>query len=145
LNPFGIARNAHLFDGFTQETTQRLRPSAGVLGDPMLAGRGRTGYTSSDGCFAEGEKPGFMPDLSRFFGIIIRMFFNDHHPAHFHAIYQEHEALIAIESLDVLRGDLPRRALALVLEWAVLHREELRRDWQLAQNGLVPEPIAPLD
>jgi hypothetical protein len=86
-----------------------------------------------------------MPELSRFFGIIIRMFFNDHQPAHFHAIYQDHEALIAIESLDVLRGDLPRRALALVLEWAVLHREELRRDWQLAQSGQVPTPIEPLD
>ena len=86
-----------------------------------------------------------MPELSRFFGIIIRMFFNDHQPAHFHATYQEHEAIIAIESLDVLRGDLPRRALALVLEWAVLHREELRRDWQLAQSGQVPDPIPPLD
>jgi hypothetical protein len=86
-----------------------------------------------------------MPELSRFFGIIIRMFFNDHQPAHFPAIYQDHEAHITIESLDVLRGDLPRRALALVLEWAVLHRKELRRDWQLAQSGQVPEPIAPLD
>jgi len=86
-----------------------------------------------------------MPELSRFFGIVIRMFFNDHEPAHFHAVYQEHEALIRIDTLDVLRGELPRRALALVLEWAVLHRDELRRDWELARSGELPEPIQPLE
>ncbi|HVM82116.1 MAG TPA: DUF4160 domain-containing protein [Stellaceae bacterium] len=50
-----------------------------------------------------------MPEISRFFGIIIRMFYADHEPAHFHAVYGEHEALIAIETLVVLRGSLPRR------------------------------------
>jgi len=58
-----------------------------------------------------------MPELSRFFGIIIRMFYSDHEPAHFHAIYGEYEALIEIETLLVFRGSLPRRALALVFEW----------------------------
>jgi hypothetical protein len=86
-----------------------------------------------------------MPELSRFFGIVIRMFFNDHQPPHFHALYSEHEALIEIDTLAVFRGELPRRALALVLEWATLHREELRRDWELARGGQPPEPIAPLD
>jgi len=86
-----------------------------------------------------------MPELSRFFGIVIRMFFNDHEPAHFHAVYQEHEALVRIDTLDVIRGELPRRALALVLEWAVLHRDELRRDWELARSGKSPEPIQPLE
>jgi hypothetical protein len=86
-----------------------------------------------------------MPELSRFFGIVIRMFFNDHQPPHFHALYGEHEALIEIDTLGVFRGELPRRALALVLEWATLHREELRRDWALARGGQPPEPIAPLD
>jgi hypothetical protein len=86
-----------------------------------------------------------MPELSRFFGIVIRMFFNDHQPAHFHAAYGEHEALIEIETFEVLRGQLPRRALALVLEWATLHREELRRDWVLARSGHTPDPIPPLD
>jgi len=57
-----------------------------------------------------------MPELSRFFGIIIRMFYSDHEPAHFHAIYGEYEALIEIETLMVFRGSLARRALALVLE-----------------------------
>ena len=59
-----------------------------------------------------------MPEICRFFGIIIRMFFNDHEPPHFHAVYGEQEALIEIETLAIYRGYLPRRALALVLEWA---------------------------
>ena len=57
-----------------------------------------------------------MPELSRFFGIIIRMHYNDHDPPHFHAVYVENEALINIDTLAVVRGELPRRALALVLE-----------------------------
>jgi hypothetical protein len=86
-----------------------------------------------------------MPEISRFFGIIIRMFYSDHDPAHFHAFYGEHEALIEIETLSVYRGSLPRRALALVLEWAEAHRLELRQDWQRARAGEVLAPIAPLD
>lgn len=73
------------------------------------------------------------------------MYFNDHAPPHFHAKYQEHEAQVTIESLEVLRGSLPRRALALVLEWAALHRHELRVDWDKARKGLRPDPIEPLD
>ena len=75
-----------------------------------------------------------MPEVSRFFGIIIRMFYSDHEPAHFHAIYGEYEALIEIDTLIVFRGSLPRRAAALVLEWAALHRSELRDDWQRAHS-----------
>ena len=86
-----------------------------------------------------------MPEISRFFGLIIRMFYNDHAPPHFHAEYGDEEAVIAIDTLEVQRGELPRRALALVLEWAALHREELRRDWELARSGQKPVPIAPLD
>jgi len=71
-----------------------------------------------------------MPEVSRFFEIVIRIYFNDHNPAHFHAEYGEHEALLEIDTLAVLRGELPRRALALVLEWAALHRQELRADWK---------------
>ena len=88
---------------------------------------------------------GAMPEISRFFGIVIKMFYNDHLPAHFHAEYGEHEALIEIGTLAVYRGDLPRRALALVLEWAALHRAQLERDWELARTGQTPERIAPLD
>ncbi len=86
-----------------------------------------------------------MPELSRFFGIIIRMFYSDHEPAHFHAIYGEYEALIEIETLMVFRGSLPRRALALLLEWAALHRAELREDWQRARAGETLNEIEPLD
>jgi hypothetical protein len=66
-----------------------------------------------------------MPEVTRFFGIVIRMHSRDHSPAHFHAEYGEYEALVEIETLSILRGVLPRRAMALVLEWAALHRQEL--------------------
>jgi hypothetical protein len=86
-----------------------------------------------------------MPELSRFFGIIIRMFYSDHEPAHFHAIYGEYEALIEIDTLAVFRGSLPRRAFSLVLEWAALHRNELRDDWRRARAGEMLNEIEPLD
>ncbi len=86
-----------------------------------------------------------MPEVSRFFGIVIRIFFNDHDPPHFHAVYGEYEALIEIESLAIYRGGLPGRALALVQEWAAIHREELRKDWELARSGRSLDPIAPLE
>ena len=66
-----------------------------------------------------------MPTISMFFGIAIRMYFDEHPPPHFHAYYAGEEAVIAIETLEVKEGGLPRRALALVLEWALEHREEL--------------------
>jgi len=86
-----------------------------------------------------------MPEISRFFGIVIRMFTNDHDPPHFHAIYGEHEVLVALEPPRVLRGEFPRRATALVLEWAELHLDELRYDWTLARTGQPPRSIAPLE
>lgn len=75
-----------------------------------------------------------MPRVSEFFGIVIYMYFNDHNPPHFHAEYGEHEAIYEIDTLDVTRGSLPRRAHALVLEWATLHRSELRDDWERAST-----------
>lgn len=89
-----------------------------------------------------GEK---VPEISRFFGIVIRMFYNDHMPAHFHAEYAGSEILIEIESLEVYRGELPRRALALILEWAVLHRQALRENWRMARGGVAPGDIPPLE
>lgn len=86
-----------------------------------------------------------MPELSRFFGIIIRMFYSDHEPAHFHAIYGEYEALIEIDTLLMFRGSLPRRAVALVLEWAALHRDELHEDWRRARAGEKLTEIEPLE
>ena len=82
--------------------------------------------------------------ISRFFGIVIKMFFSDHAPPHFHAEYSGPEALVTIETLEVLRGRLPRRALALVLEWAAVHRDELREDRDRARSGRTLTPIPPL-
>ncbi len=75
-----------------------------------------------------------MPRVSEFFGIVIYMYYNDHMPPHFHAEYGEYEAIYEIETLDVARGGLPRRGHALVLEWAALHRNELRDDWERARK-----------
>ena len=86
-----------------------------------------------------------MPEISRFFGIIIRMYYNDHQPPHFHAHYGEYQAELTIETLEILKGKLPRRALGLILEWAVLHRDELRADWERARNEETLEPIEPLE
>ena len=85
-----------------------------------------------------------MPTISRFYGILIQMYFGDHAPAHFHALYAEFEAVIDIETLGVMRGSLPSRAMALVLEWAQLHREELRQDWELCVQNQRPMKILPL-
>ena len=85
-----------------------------------------------------------MPTLSMFYGILIQMFWNDHAPPHFHALYSEHEALIDIQTLDVIEGHLPRRAMALVMEWAHEHRAELLEDWDLCARRQSPRKIAPL-
>jgi hypothetical protein len=85
-----------------------------------------------------------MPTISSFYGILIRMFFNDHAPAHFHARYGEFEATIDIETLQVLQGGLPSRALILVKDWAMIHKEELRADWLLCRENAQPSKIDPL-
>jgi Domain of unknown function (DUF4160) len=85
-----------------------------------------------------------MPTISVFYGIVIQMFWRDHTPAHFHALYAEHEALIDLSDFRVIRGSLPRRAMALVLEWAADHREELMEDWNLCRRMQTPKPIEPL-
>ena len=86
-----------------------------------------------------------MPQVSRFFGVVIYMYFNDHTPPHFHAEYGEYEAVYTIETLEILRGKLPRRAHGMVLEWAVLYRDELRENWVRARQMQSLEPIEPLD
>lgn len=86
-----------------------------------------------------------MPIVSQFFGIIIRMFFDEHAPPHFHAQYGEYKASVDIRSLTVIEGRLPRRALALVLDWAELHQTELLQDWALCQRHLHPNKIEPLE
>jgi hypothetical protein len=86
-----------------------------------------------------------MPTISRFFGITVRMYFDDHEPAHFHVYYGEAEAKVAVDSLELIDGQLPRRALALVLEWASNHRAELRENWRRAREHETLEPIQPLE
>ena len=85
-----------------------------------------------------------MPTISTFYGILIQMFWNDHAPPHFHALYTEYEVLIDIRTLEVMEGQMPRRALALVLEWAQEHRAELMEDWQLCERNQTPKKIQPL-
>ena len=75
-----------------------------------------------------------MPELSRFYGIIIGMYYDDHPPPHFHVRYGEHQAKIEIETLAVLQGVLPGRALGLVVEWASQHRNELLDRWSATEN-----------
>jgi hypothetical protein len=85
-----------------------------------------------------------MPTLSVFFGISIRMYDEDHVPPHFHAVYGADEAVVQIDPLQVLGGDLPPRARSLVFEWAGLHRDELLADWTLARARLPLKSIPPL-
>jgi hypothetical protein len=85
-----------------------------------------------------------MPTICSFYGILIRMFFNDHAPPHFHARYGEFEATIDINTLSVMEGELPRRALALVEEWGMIHKEELFENWRLCREKAQPGKIEPL-
>ena len=86
-----------------------------------------------------------MPEISRFYGIVIRMYWNEHGPAHFHAAYGNAQALIGIDDLAVLKGDLPARARKLVVEWGSLHQVELRDAWELAGRMEDPGKISPLE
>jgi hypothetical protein len=85
-----------------------------------------------------------MPEISRFLGIIIRIFFKDHAPPHFHAEYGDYEISVDIHT-GVVEGKFPKRALKAVLEWYDLHREELLVDWKLAAEGKLPNKIEPLE
>jgi hypothetical protein len=89
-----------------------------------------------------------VPELSRFFGIVIRMFVEvgePHHLPHFHAYYGESVAVYRLAPVDLLSGELPRRQRRLVEAWAELHEEELLADWELLQSGRRPAPIEPLE
>ncbi|MDP1903768.1 MAG: DUF4160 domain-containing protein [Pseudomonadota bacterium] len=86
-----------------------------------------------------------MPEISRFLGIIIAMFYNEHNPPHFHARYGEYKIEIAIQTLSVLAGKLPPRAMGLVMEWASRHQDELMVDWELARQSTELKRIEPLE
>lgn len=85
-----------------------------------------------------------MPTISAFYGILIRMFYNDHVPPHFHARYGEFEATLDIDTLEILEGKLPQRALSLVREWAMIHRGELFSNWRRCRDKAAPAKIEPL-
>jgi hypothetical protein len=85
-----------------------------------------------------------MPEICRFYGIIIYMFYNDHNPPHFHVEYQEFEAIIEIES-GIIKGKIPRRALKLIFEWMDLHKEELLENWKKIEERKVLQKIDPLN
>ena len=86
-----------------------------------------------------------MPEVSRFYGIIVRFYYREHPPEHFHAIYGEHEALIEIETGKIREGFLPKTAYDLVNRWRLAHLRELRDDWERARQKLPLLPIAPLE
>ena len=79
-----------------------------------------------------------MPEVARFYGIVIKVFFGDHPPPHFHAIYGEYVALVSIESLEIIEGDLPNRAQNLVLEWAALYQQDLLQMWNSQEFQKLP-------
>jgi hypothetical protein len=85
-----------------------------------------------------------MPELSRFLGIVIAMYFHDHNPPHFHVLYNEYDAEIEIKNLTILEGKLPARVLGLAMEWAELHKEEVMNNWNLLQAGEKYNKIQPL-
>jgi hypothetical protein len=86
-----------------------------------------------------------MPTISKFFGLTVRMYYDDHAPPHFHVYYGEHHAVIEIGSLRLRDGKLPPRGMALVLEWAAEHRDELMEDWALAEKHQPLKMIEPLE
>lgn len=85
-----------------------------------------------------------MPEISRFYGILIFMFYNDHNPPHFHVEYGEYKAVINFDE-EIVKGNMPKRALKLVFEWMDLHKEELMKNWELARNGEPLNKIEPLN
>ena len=84
-----------------------------------------------------------MPEISRFYGILIHMFFNEHNPPHFHAVYGEYRVSIDLEN-EVVNGFMPKRALKLVFEWMDIHKTEIIENWKKCQQGETPDKIEPL-
>jgi hypothetical protein len=83
-----------------------------------------------------------MPTISQFYGIIIRMYYNDHAPPHFHAEYAEWELIVGISDVSVIAGKAPNRVRAMVLEWAAQHQSELLANWE---RGRAQTPLIPVD
>ena len=82
-----------------------------------------------------------MPEITRFYGIVIKIFFGDHPPSHFHAVYGEHTALFSINTLEMIEGDLPIRAKKLVIEWAQMNKTAMQGMWDRQEFYKLP-PLA---
>ncbi len=85
-----------------------------------------------------------MPEISRFFGIIIRMYYDEHLPPHFHALYGGAEGQVGIDPIGILTGNLPSRVVSMAIEWAALHQNELKENWELVRAGKSPHKLPPL-
>ena len=85
-----------------------------------------------------------MPEVSRFYGIVVKMFFDDHNPPHFHVEYQDYEALIHINGGNI-KGEMPRRALKLIYEWLDEHKYELLENWERSKEHKKLNNIKPLE
>ena len=86
-----------------------------------------------------------VPTISTFYGVTIRMYWDDHPPPHFHVSYAGEDASVTIETLQVTHGHVPRRALALTLEWAMAHRPLLMENWELCAQNQQPKKLRPLE
>ncbi|WP_374687820.1 DUF4160 domain-containing protein [Promineifilum sp.] len=86
-----------------------------------------------------------MPELSRFFGIVIRMYYDDHPPPHFHAIYGKLEMQVSIDPIAIMNGTMSRRAISMIIEWAALHQHELLENWQRLREEQPVVKIEPLE
>lgn len=86
-----------------------------------------------------------MPEISRFFGIIVTMYHSEHPPPHFHVRYGEQKAIITIESLTLIEGKLSPRVFGMIMEWATLHQKELLENWNLARRHEALQKIEPLE
>lgn len=86
-----------------------------------------------------------MPTIAQFYGITIRMFYQDHPPPHFHAEYNEYEVIVQINPIVILEGKVPTRVRSMVLEWAALHQQELSANWNRCRSGKEPLYLDPLE
>lgn len=86
-----------------------------------------------------------MPTISIFYGILIKMLFDDHNPPHFHAEYGEYELVVTINPIKIIKGDTPKRVNSMILEWTALHQEELLQNCELCANMQTPFSIEPLE
>lgn len=120
-------------------------PSRCCPGPGRLAGECAAARHFGNGSQGSGPHLRTVPEVSRFFGIVVAMYYDDHPPPHFHVRYGECRAILELDGLVVLGGALPPRALGLVAEWAALHRAELEENWRRARSLAPLNRIGPLE